>query len=86
MSRPQKIHQKSIINNKSIVTPLQKTNKQKVDGQKETNWRYQKKIQKLIFSLKKKKDEDSESVTYYTAKQGFQKKYFPTNYSIEIRC
>ena len=55
MSRPQKIHQKSIINNKSIVTPLQKTNKQKVDGQKETNWRYQKKIQKLIFSLKKKK-------------------------------
>lgn len=55
MSKPQKIHQKNIINNKSIVTPLQKTNKQKVDGQKETNWRYQKKIQKLIFSLKKKK-------------------------------
>lgn len=55
MSRPQKIHQKSIINNKSIVTPLQKTNKQKVDGQKETNWRYQKKIQKLIFFPKKKK-------------------------------
>lgn len=55
MSKPQKIHQKNIINNKSIVTPLQKTNKQKVDGQKETNWRYQKKIQKLIFFPKKKK-------------------------------
>ena len=35
MSRPQKIHQKSIINNKSIVTPLQKTNKQTKSGRTE---------------------------------------------------